>query len=232
MSVGARALTHAHYAWKIMVGLDAPVWFRSAKGLLTTADGVRVVVIPPGLKHELGSSGLNCALFAEPGSRGTPWHTSDRHWALDSTGASHVVRSCERLLTELRHGTLDVVDEVFRMVFEGFPRHRIDARVRQVLHRLKTESFESLADLASVYQISSDRLSHLVKQDTGMPLRKHLVWSRLMAFLSKGEHYPSIAAAAAAAGFSDHAHLTRTYRDYLGRLPSEFTGPPDVVRPW
>ena len=42
----------------------------------------------------------------------------------------------------------------------------------------------------------------------------------------------TLAAAALAAGFADHAHLTRTYRAYLGRTPSEFKAPPDVVAPW
>jgi transcriptional regulator GlxA family with amidase domain len=53
-----------------------------------------------------------------------------------------------------------------------------------------------------------------------------------MRLLSSNQRFTSVAAAAAAAGFSDHAHMTRSYRAMLGRLPSEFTEPPDVVAPW
>lgn len=232
VSRGARTHPHAHYAWKIVIGLDAPLWFCSAAGSFTTEDGVRAMVIPPGLQHQLGSLGLSCAVFGEPGGRDTPWHTSERYWALDAARTRHVVQVCRRFLAEPRNSTLDVVDEVFRSVFAGFSSHRIDARVRRVLHRLKAGRADDLAELANVQGLSVDRLSHLVKQDTGMALRKHIVWSRLMALLSQGGRYTSIAAAAAAGGFSDHAHLTRTYRNYLGRLPSDFSGPPDVLRPW
>lgn len=232
VSCNARTLAHAHYAWKIVVGLDAPIWFRSAAASIAPTEAIRAVIVPPGLHHEVGAVGLNCAVFGAPGSRGTPWHTSERHWVPDAAHTRRILGACRRLLDEPRASTLDVVDEVFGIAFDGFPPPRVDARVRRVLKQLKTEPVESLSALASRYGLSPDRLSHLVKQDTGMALRKHVVWSRLMALLSRGEHYPSLAAAAAAAGFSDHAHLTRTYRNYLGRLPSDFSGPPDVLRPW
>jgi AraC-like DNA-binding protein len=221
---------HAHYAWKIHIGLDAPVWFRSAFGSVEETDRVRAVVIPPGLHHEVGAMGWTCTVFTTPGSRGTPWHASDRYWVPDKGTTARLVELGLRLPNEARLDTTSLVDAIFETAFDGFPRPTVDPRVKRVLNQLKTGS--SLAELAVSQRLSLDRLSHLVKQETGMALRKRLVWSRLTSLLSQGERHATIAAAAASAGFADHAHLTRTYRTYLGRLPSDFSGPPDVLCAW
>lgn len=226
-----RTHAHAHYAWKVMVGLDAPISLRCAAGEIRPEDDVRVVVVPPGLHHELGALGWSCAMFTAPGTRGSPWHGRGAYWVPEPRVARRVVTLGRQLALEERLTTSHFIDAVYREVFDGITKPTVDARVRRVLECLDSGA-ETLLDLASTHALSPDRLSHLVKQETGMPLRKHLVWSRLMALLSTGQHYPTLAAAAAAAGFSDHAHLTRTYRSYLGRLPSDFSGPPDVVQPW
>lgn len=229
---GAWTLTHAHYAWKIVVGLDGPVWFRSSSADVGVSDSVRALVVPPGLLHQVGAPGWSCTIFSAPGQRATPWHISDRHWALDSATTERVVAMCRTLVAQPRVATPPLVDEVFRLVFSGITPDVVDPRVRRALGKLLVQPDETLAGLSGALNLSPDRLSHLIKQATGMPLRKHVVWSRLMALLSKSDPHPSIASAAAAAGFADHAHLTRTYRSYLGRLPSHFSGPPDVLLPW
>lgn len=227
-----RTHPHAHYAWKVMIGLDAPIALRWAGGEIRPQDGVRAVVVAPGLLHELGALGWSCAMFTAPGTRGTPWHGRGAHWVPEPCVARRLVDLGQQLALGDRLTTSHFVDAVYREVFDGFARPTVDARVRRALGELTSGVSESLPELANRQAISFDRLSHLVKQETGMPLRKHLVWRRLMGLLSKGERYPTLAAAAAAAGFSDHAHLTRTYRNYLGRLPSDFSGPPDVIQPW
>jgi AraC-like DNA-binding protein len=68
-------------------------------------------------------------------------------------------------------------------------------------------------------------------QTTGMRLRQHVLWTRLLGMLSARERHATITAAAVAAGFADHAHLTRTCRAFLGRTPSEL-GRPEVVEAW
>lgn len=232
VSYAQRTLQHAHYAWKIVVGLDAPVWLRSHLGSVHESEAVRAVIVPPGFQHQVGAVGWSCTLFSAPGQRNTPWHTSLRHWTLGTAVSGRLIGLCWDLVNQTRLATPDFVDEIFGLVFADLPHTSVDPRVKRVLTRLMAAPDEGLSQMAGALGLSADRLSHLVKQDTGMALRKHLVWSRLLALLSTGERHTSIAAAAAAAGFADHAHLTRTYRTYLGRLPSDFTGPPDVLRPW
>lgn len=153
--------------------------------------------------------------------------------ALDGELAQRLVDCCKELETQPRTGTADFVTEVRQVATEVFAGpSSVDARAEQALQRLRLEPGAALASLAHEMGISLDRLSRLVTSGTGMPLRRHALWCRLLGLLSSNARYASITAAAADAGFADHAHMTRTYRSFLGRAPSEFRAPPDAIEPW
>lgn len=232
MGRGEYTRHHALYAWKIHVGLDAPIWFQDPRLTLSPGERHWAVVVPPGLPHRLGGVGWACTVFGAPGSRNTPWHTGANVLAPDARTARRLRHMCGELVASPRIETDARVDDLFRIVFGPFPRTIVDTRVKHVLRRVRLEPELRLSELATRHSVSSDRLSHLVKEATGLTLRKHAVWSRLIGLLSQGEHHPTLAAAAASAGFADQAHMTRTYCSYLGRLPSEFMGPPDVLQRW
>jgi AraC-like DNA-binding protein len=65
-------------------------------------------------------------------------------------------------------------------------------------------------------------LQSLAHQALGVPLTQLRLWSRLaraVAWLP----YRRMAEVAAAAGFADQAHLTRTARRFLGRTPGDLS---------
>ena len=225
-SEGSSTSRHAHYAWKIHVGLDAPVWLDVAGGRRIEAS---VLVVPPNLLHATGAHGVSLAAFVAPGSRGTGWRGTSEGGALPAKLAARVVGACRRFEPGARGDTALLVDELSSLALtpcgEG-----IDARVEAALRRLDADL--PLSSLAAEVGLSLDRLSRLVSRETGLTLRRHAIWSKLMRLLSSPDEHPTLAAAAVAAGFSDHAHMTRTYRAYLGRAPSDFRGPPDIVAPW
>lgn len=112
------------------------------------------------------------------------------------------------------------------------PSRTIDPRVENALGRVKSCPHIGLAPLARSVGLSLDRLSRLVAKDTGFGLRQHVLWNRVVGFLSSADQRQTLAAAAAAHGFADHAHLTRTCRRFIGRAPSEFKTSPEVLGTW
>jgi AraC-like DNA-binding protein len=225
-----RTSQHAHYAWKIHVGIDAPVWVRSPGR--ASSDEARVVVVPPNVTHATGAVGWSVALFIEPGSRGAPWRESGGAFAIEGASARRLVRIAEDVLrTPAAHVGL-VIDEVARATFDPMPRVISDARVRAALAAIEHDTHLSLVDLAASLRVSVDRLTHLVSTQTGMPPRRHALWQRVLRVLDAGAPRTTLASAAVEAGFADHAHMTRTFRRFLGRVPSEFRAPPTVVAPW
>jgi transcriptional regulator GlxA family with amidase domain len=136
-------------------------------------------------------------------------------------------------MTSSRVDIAGFVDQVARATFT--PRTRagsLDARVSAALAAIRRDVDVDLRLLASALRVSLDRLTHLVSDQTGMPLRRHALWQRVLRVLDVGARPASLAAAAVEAGFSDHAHMTRSFRRFLGRAPSEFRMPPRVIEPW
>lgn len=218
----------AHVAWKVHVGIDAPIWARGDGFALGLDARARAFVAPPGWAHATGAAGLSCAVFIAPGRFGAAWR-GDRPFVVEGAAAEALVIVCRRFA--VREQTPAFVAEVARLALPK-ARGSIDRRVARALVALERDPDHPLRDLAREARISLDHLSRLVTRDTGVRLRRHALWSRLMQMLSSNATHETLAAAAVDAGFADHAHLSRTYRAFLGRAPSEFDAPPDTVQPW
>ncbi len=230
-SRGQRTSRHAHHAWKIHVGLDAPVWLESRDLHVPASDDARVIVVPPNVEHTTGAVGWSVALFIEPGSRATPWREHGAATVTTGLDAQRAVDVCVAFARDERPAVGDLVDEIAALARNG-SRPSIDRRAGAFLEHLRSDVDTALPDLAASLGISIDRMTHLVSEATGIPPRRHVLWQRVLRVLGVPTPPSSLAAAAVAAGFSDHAHMTRTFRRFLGRAPSEFQRPPVVIAPW
>jgi AraC-like DNA-binding protein len=102
---------------------------------------------------------------------------------------------------------------------------RVHPKVQRVLRYLReelgvAEDF-SLDRLAAVSGLSRSRLMHLFTESVGVPIRPYLLWLRLQRAACDVMNGASVTDAAQNAGFSDAAHLTRTFRRMLGTTPSD-----------
>src|SRR5262249_17397223 len=73
--------------------------------------------------------------------------------------------------------------------------------------------------LAAEIGVSTSRLRALALHTIGVPLTQLRLWSRLTRAIASLPYGPT-ADAAAAAGFADQSHFTRTARRFLGRTPA------------
>jgi len=102
---------------------------------------------------------------------------------------------------------------------------RIHPKVKRVLRYLReelgvAEDF-SLDRLAAVSGLSRSRLMHLFTEGVGVPIRPYVLWLRVQRAACDLMSGASVTDAAQSAGFSDAAHLTRTFRRMLGTTPSD-----------
>lgn len=104
--------------------------------------------------------------------------------------------------------------------YAGQGGQAIDPRIQAVLNLLQEKLlFEkpAIAELARHACLSESRLMHLFSKQIGIPLRRYVLWQRVltaMRMIAQGGI--SITEAAHSAGFSDSAHLSRTYRSMFG----------------
>lgn len=108
------------------------------------------------------------------------------------------------------------------LFFNANHQHKSDPRIDSAIEFLKSRSLKSVSagDLAAYVNLSESRLSHLFKFHVGIPLRRYLMWLRLMdalAFAMKGN---SLTESAHHSGFADSAHFSRTFQSMFGISPS------------
>ena len=79
----------------------------------------------------------------------------------------------------------------------------------------------SLRTLAGISGLSQSRFMHVFTESTGVPLRPYVLWLRLQRACCDLMAGASVTRAAHGAGFSDAAHLNRTFRRMLGMTPTD-----------
>ncbi|MCG9876512.1 MAG: AraC family transcriptional regulator [Leptospiraceae bacterium] len=102
----------------------------------------------------------------------------------------------------------------------------LDTRIRLVCNYIQANLLEPLhvRILANLVELSETHFMHLFKEEIGIPLRRYVLWQRLFGAAKGMQKGKSLAEAAYEVGFSDQAHLSRTFKDMLGVQPSLFLG--------
>ncbi len=97
-----------------------------------------------------------------------------------------------------------------------------DLRIRKVIAWADKhlEGPLSLADAALTANLSAGRLRHLFVEQTGLPFKTYVLWLRLKRAVQAFANGQSLTQAAHDAGFSDSAHLSRTFRRMFGIAPA------------
>jgi AraC-like DNA-binding protein len=93
--------------------------------------------------------------------------------------------------------------------------------LKHLRERLGLSDDFSLKTLAGISRLSQSRFMHVFTESMGVPLRPYVLWLRLQRAACDLMSGASVTAAAHSAGFSDGAHLTRTFRRMLGMTPTD-----------
>lgn len=209
--IGAGSL-HSHYAAQLLIG-DGLV--------LRGADGVEhamsAALIPPNTPHAI-ANGTTDGLLAlmDPAQMGRLRHRQPAGTAVDSAACWRIdARPPARCdLPTLAALVDDLVGAV--------PRRPTHPGLCQALRTID-ETLPGpvrLTAVAAAAHLSESRLSHVFREELGLPFRPYVLWARLRAALSALSRGASLTEAAHTAGFADAAHLTRTVRTMMGDAPS------------
>lgn len=88
-----------------------------------------------------------------------------------------------------------------------------------LIHHAKGKEL-TLSQLAAQVFLSESRLSHLFKEEVGIPIQRYLLWYKVMQTAFNIGSGMSLTDAAEEAGFADSAHFSRSFRAMFGITPS------------
>jgi AraC-like DNA-binding protein len=224
-SPGGASDGHAHHAMHILVALRGQLRVRIGDGAWRSAAGL---VTPPDVAHAVDGTGAEILLvFLDPESQAGA--------ALRSRLGDEVQLLSRAQADALAEGTddsgalmaADGVAFTRRAVAllggDPGPLRPIHPRVRRILRLLRERAGDddaSLATLARAVNLSPGRLMHVFTESVGIPLRPYILWLKLQRAAAAIAGGAPLTQAAAAAGFSDAAHMSRTFRRMLGLSPS------------
>jgi AraC-like DNA-binding protein len=211
---GGVAERHAHHVVQL-------VWARDGQLTLTLDAPVkrRAALVPADVAHAFDATGQTIALvLVDPhAARGAALERRARHApgqelalsvpfpSLDLSAAD-AARWCDLLLAGFGAGERPNLSDAVRAAI-AFVEDTIDGTPR-------------LPDAARHIGLSPTRLTHLFTREVGIPFRRFVLWTRVKRAVDETRAGADLTRAAVAAGFSDSAHLSRTFRTMFGLPPS------------
>lgn len=212
---------HAHHAVQVMIA-DTPLHVTDATGW--TVRGTRLIV-PADVTHRIDVGSARATfVYLDPD---TP--AGRRAGALGAVTwaqPSLLVRIVDAPLADVLS---TIVDEFGRHVSSAPHGHPVvHAAVKYLADRVAAGPVGT-AEVAAVIGLSTSRLTHLFTAEIGLPLRRYVLWLRLMIAFRAVADGADLTSAAHGAGFTDSAHLTRTCKAMFGLAPSVMRSGIDVI---
>jgi AraC-like DNA-binding protein len=212
---------HAHHAFQLTFSLGGDFRLHLESRIETGP----YAVVAPDAPHAFEASGRVALLFIEPESRagrsllqligGQPSAPISVEQAQD---APELIRRAFEHPTDAGRALREVGVLISARIAGHARAVEPDRRVRQMIKWAGENLGATLGiDAAAAgVGLSPSRASHLFVEETGLPFRTYVLWLRLVRAAEAHTRGLNLTDAAHEAGFSDSAHLSRTFKRMFG----------------
>ena len=205
----ADARPHRHLAIQLTIGLQEPVAVTGDRGTVVSP----AVLVQAGTRHRLAPvpGGVRLVFVEVDSPAGQVWRSA--------TAGDLILQAPAQLARELRVAE-DVAGAMNRLS-ASYPGRALDERLAGVLAALAESPGGSgaIGRAAMTARVSVSCLRALAAEALAAPLAQWRQWRMLWKAASAIAAGQSLSEAAAAAGFSDQAHLSRTMARFFGITP-------------
>ena len=219
---------HQHYAVQICMPFSGPLQIEIQERKRTVES---FLVIGSNVRHRIWSPSASVQLlYIEP-------NLLERNTArLNVSDVSILDLSSEQMMSikavldiDARLITTDLGRKIVSLIWpqesDSDAFSVIDPRISKSLIEIGQAEDLNLR-LGQVIQssgLSASRFRHLFRTQVGMSLKSYLLWTKLQRAIQSLATDSSLTHAAHLAGFSDSAHLSRTFRQTFGFAPADLT---------
>lgn len=209
---------HIHHAIQITIGINNNFYIQTENESILT----KSIIIKSNLKHKLiGENGIQAVLLLEPkstfGEIISKYLENNQYRLIDtSKNISEIVKSS---INSKELNALTIIKTIFICLGISInTQTNIDFRINKLLNIIDNnyEKKISVNELANSVSISESRLQHIFKNQVGISIKKYLLWKRLIdgiGIITSGKDFTF---ASHEAGFSDSAHMSRTFKKMFG----------------
>ncbi|AKF03058.1 helix-turn-helix transcriptional regulator [Sandaracinus amylolyticus] len=216
---GFEADTHAHHAVQLVLSFDGEVVVEIA-GREHVA---RAALVPSEVPHRFSASGRRIALLLvdREAQHGAQLDRVARQWLGRDVASELVIDEprSDATPSELVDWTRALIAPLLDRApvadaLSDVVRASLDYVARELVGRPRLEGAARAAG------VSPSHLTHTFSAEMGIPFRRFVLWARAKRAVDEVRRGASLTEAAIAAGFSDSAHLSRTFRRMFGLPPS------------
>lgn len=220
----AETKQHSHYAIQVILGIEQDIKVRSTTG---TWIGARGAIISSNEPHQIDSLGANAIIFyIDPNTKvGRLYKKKKKITIIPKKEVQLLLNKILRINLEL-----DVARSLFQIACKclevdeeiGSSFKPLDERITKIIKIIHSTGglSEPCSHYASLAALSIGRFQHLFKEEIGLPFRRYLLWIRLTMAITYLNEKKDLTYASHQSGFSDSAHLTRTFKSMFGVTPS------------
>lgn len=216
-------------AASLVVGVRSPLIAHSTEGEGTQRLNSHCLLLAPGKKIVVDGSGdLVAACYLDALGQDYRFLAERMTQVLDGVyGDFPDEPALRHFLTDLHrsprtqaeaYGALEAVINPGQSAYPGG-----DPRIEKVIQLIKDNITTNVSaeELAREVNLSVSRLVELFRGQVGVPIRRYRQWHRLFVTFTGVQQGESLTNAAIAAGFTDSAHFSHTFRMTLGMTPSD-----------
>lgn len=219
---------HDHHALQISLAFRGKIRFKTSQHDWLPFEAA---FVPPHLPHAFeAASGLTAQVFIEPETRvGRALLARFGSEAIIELPSAEVAAHVNELRAlDVRRADASALQEAAHRFVDGFAEKlhpaTVDTRIERTIQSLRqSDRAVSLGEAAANVALSPGRFRHLFVEQTGQSFRTYQLWLRLQRAIEAISNGATATDAAHAAGFSDAAHLSRTFRKMMGIAPSFVT---------
>ena len=221
---------HSHHAFQVTISLEEPVALSEGDDRWQELGGG---IVMADQTHAFDPRQQHIAMiFVDPETREGIWLRRSLRGTITEIDGGRLAPAVAALRAFWDRpldaaGTATMLTGIVRGLCDGPPPIRkLDDRIVRALAIVRQMEAPKirLEEVADAVFLSPSRFQHLFSEEVGLPFRRYVLWRKLARSLIEVGRGSTLSAAAHASGFSDSAHLTRTFYQMFGIPPTAMLG--------
>ncbi|HPO49531.1 MAG TPA: AraC family transcriptional regulator [Spirochaetota bacterium] len=218
------AKAHNHHLIEIFISLKDILKIETNQGVF---EGYNIIISPDEI-HKIKSNENSYALLLLDSESLIAWQIKKKYFRnnlveiLNNSTFSELRDEIQKLFTydcSIEEAKMIFDKIIFRLIeIEVIKSDEYDPRIKKAIEIINqlTEKKIKIKELAYSVCMSESSLIHLFTNQIGIPIRRYLLWRRLIDAINLINRGVSFTTASYETGFSDSAHLSRTFKKMFG----------------